>query len=820
VDAAFDPQEVRQLVGLALRYPDPDLAGLALNLVLTTSRSPATLLGDAVEGAAGVDLSSFFALMRRYGQVDLLLRLLTDHRAFVRQTTAATLRWIQDPAVPGALERATADTDDAVRAAALDSFERARAAGSTVVRPLDLGAVRTPDPNLVHLLLDREIRTQDLQLMLAALNNPRIPAKLRLALASRSVRIFQAFSDRLFDALEKDPAAPSIELMGALGQLGDPRGVPYLLARSGAFRNEPMTALCSALADIGGDAAARAIVSLLGRHGAYGAPTALKRIGAAATPYLLEAYAREPELRRNSAELVAQIAGPAALKPFLAALYDTNPEVRRNAEKGLSALGEIVIEPLIQVLASEDLMPRPNAVNVLAGFSNERTMRLILDIAAEPNDIAHPAANAAIARFHGSEAIRLLERSLHSGVDRARAAAAGALARSDRPDAMALLLDAVTHGNPEVRISAIQALGEMLEWRRSPDAISVLAKALGDGDTAVARSAEMALNEVHWNEAVQILQTWTGRHSGEASLRLTAVIEKLRNRKRCLHDPDSDPHVGPPVMRMDEVRFSVAAPRTIAQGESFLVHFWAHLEELSDEVIARSGAAGAGEPIRVVSRGPVKLARDTSVRVRLSIPSFGLAGLEDVVRWTGRIGNTNFPVTVPPEAVPRTHLGYFDVFIGPLKISRLAFELTVTGLRDPVMEPVRQKVREIRARSAFASYATEDREQVLARLQGMLKVFPDLDMFLDVLALRSGEKWEQRIYEEISTREMFYLFWSIAASRSRWVESEWRMALAVRGLDYIDPVPLQPASVAPPPAELSALHFNDWTLAIDNGKSR
>jgi len=99
----------------------------------------------------------------------------------------------------------------------------------------------------------------------------------------------------------------------------------------------------------------------------------------------------------------------------------------------------------------------------------------------------------------------------------------------------------------------------------------------------------------------------------------------------------------------------------------------------------------------------------------------------------------------------------------------------------------------------------------------MLKVIPDLDVFVDVLDLRSGDHWEARIRREIAARDMFYLFWSVAASQSPWVEQEWRTALELRGLQYIDPVPLQPPNVAPPPPELAALHFNEWTLAFTAG---
>jgi hypothetical protein len=50
------------------------------------------------------------------------------------------------------------------------------------------------------------------------------------------------------------------------------------------------------------------------------------------------------------------------------------------------------------------------------------------------------------------------------------------------------------------------------------------------------------------------------------------------------------------------------------------------------------------------------------------------------------------------------------------------------------------------------------------------------------------------------------------------VEKEWRCALEARGIDFIDPVPLESPDIAPPPIELVELHFNDWELAYQRGQ--
>jgi hypothetical protein len=98
----------------------------------------------------------------------------------------------------------------------------------------------------------------------------------------------------------------------------------------------------------------------------------------------------------------------------------------------------------------------------------------------------------------------------------------------------------------------------------------------------------------------------------------------------------------------------------------------------------------------------------------------------------------------------------------------------------------------------------------------MQKILPDLDVFLDVVSLRSGERWEDRLQEEILARDVFYLFWSEAAMKSHWVNFEWHFALEARGENFIHPIPLSPPEIAPPPSELQSKHFRDWMLFLSN----
>ena len=201
--------------------------------------------------------------------------------------------------------------------------------------------------------------------------------------------------------------------------------------------------------------------------------------------------------------------------------------------------------------------------------------------------------------------------------------------------------------------------------------------------------------------------------------------------------------------------------------------------------------------------------------VRLWIDGIDVDEPEDVVLWDGQLGNATFPVEIPRDAQVGSRRGTVMVCISGLPICRIHFGVKIAAVvadHTPVnIAPLETKVS--RYKTAFASYASPDCDAVLARLQGIQKVARELDVFLDVLSLRSGQNWQDRLRTEIIQRDVMYLFWSQAASQSKWVEWEWRCALAERGLEFIDPVPLVSPKRVPPPRELSGLHFGDWMLS-------
>jgi serine/threonine-protein kinase len=260
----------------------------------------------------------------------------------------------------------------------------------------------------------------------------------------------------------------------------------------------------------------------------------------------------------------------------------------------------------------------------------------------------------------------------------------------------------------------------------------------------------------------------------------------------------------------DRVHFSVTAPLQSAVGEWFVICLWAHLEKQRAQMQA-AAAQFHQRAFAEATKGPVAVRRGVTLHVHLEGDELLIDEPDDAFVWDGSLASATFRVAVPPGSAPGRRACKASIYAEGVRIARIDFEVHAGANTAPAgpLPAVTQSYR-----SAFASYATADRPAVAARLQGVRTAAPDLEVFMDVLSLRAGQNWEEEIRRRIPASEVFYLFWSENAARSEWVEREWRLALAAKGADFIDPIPLVSPALAPPPAELAHLHFNDALLAF------
>lgn len=258
-------------------------------------------------------------------------------------------------------------------------------------------------------------------------------------------------------------------------------------------------------------------------------------------------------------------------------------------------------------------------------------------------------------------------------------------------------------------------------------------------------------------------------------------------------------------LNVSQVQFSAVVPQKIVKNEYSMIELVVY-EEAYRHIVERV-MENANDMVREVVGGCRDIADNTLITVKLSSPDIELSDCEETQKWEGKYLNFSFPFMVSGSYAKKQILFIASVYFNDLIATRLKFIVDCTSLKEQKINLTRDDVL-----SAFISYASQDRGQVATIIQGMKKARPDMDIFFDVDNLRSGDDWETALRGEIEARDVLFLCWSSFAKASEWVEKEWRYALANKGLDYIEPIPLISPKECPPPDELKSKHFNDRTL--------
>ncbi|HNH50356.1 MAG TPA: TIR domain-containing protein, partial [Myxococcota bacterium] len=212
--------------------------------------------------------------------------------------------------------------------------------------------------------------------------------------------------------------------------------------------------------------------------------------------------------------------------------------------------------------------------------------------------------------------------------------------------------------------------------------------------------------------------------------------------------------------------------------------------------------------------GNVQLPAGVQLRVEVRPPpGFSVDSPDSTLSWLPPSSRVGFLLTADKEVREGSHI--IPVLLYPadgsvafcrvyatVEVGKVGSAVTDTGHRPTVQIP--QKI--------FASYASKDRAEVLERVASLKAL--GIDVFVDCLDIAEGQRWEEGIQRQICSRDALLLFWSRAAAASRWVEQEWKLALAERGLDYIFPNALEAPSLCPPPPPLAALQFGSTLAAV------
>jgi len=274
----------------------------------------------------------------------------------------------------------------------------------------------------------------------------------------------------------------------------------------------------------------------------------------------------------------------------------------------------------------------------------------------------------------------------------------------------------------------------------------------------------------------------------------------------------------------EDVQFTVYRPTRVQPQRWYPLLAFAHrtdpIEGPTGEVmnpveeVARqaatllSAAPGSFDLLRADSE--FGLVRGTDLRFEPWLDTGEFNPAQASLRWEEPIHRVEFRLRVPASSAGRRLKGGLRVFIGPMLIGEVPFQLPVSATATDEIAPSTQESAK-RFRQIFASYSHRDSE-VVEEVERYVSLTGDRYM-IDVRTLRSGEVWDDRLRELIDEADIFQLFWSRNAMYSPYVRQEWEYALQlgregfVRPVYWEEPLPEDPQQDLPT-SELRKLHFS------------
>ena len=284
-------------------------------------------------------------------------------------------------------------------------------------------------------------------------------------------------------------------------------------------------------------------------------------------------------------------------------------------------------------------------------------------------------------------------------------------------------------------------------------------------------------------------------------------------------------------MMDNDVRFTVYRPQAMAPGIWASLLVFAHKTDLVEEpgkppldpneqVEAIARAHFGNTPLRQAAEDARSgVPRGARLRITADLP--GLRCDPDTAEfdWREPVHHVVFQLLATPDLVGSVVRGAVRIWCGPLILGEVSVAIGITASL-PAVPPPAVAGSAARYRKIFPSYSRADGAIVdafseVARTLG--------DQYLrDVVVVRAGERWRERLPELIAEADIFQLFWSSNSMRSPYCRKEWEYALSLRRPMFVrpfyweDPRPSDPASGLPP-AALAALQFVKVSLSAAKG---
>src|SRR5262245_34231185 len=172
------------------------------------------------------------------------------------------------------------------------------------------------------------------------------------------------------------------------------------------------------------------------------------------------------------------------------------------------------------------------------------------------------------------------------------------------------------------------------------------------------------------------------------------------------------------------IEFAAFAPRSVTPNCHFVLDIWAYLP--NDYGSVSNIEKELGRDVNVGRKTGVSVSRGALLTIKVDIAPLSVKEPVDTLLWIGDPANTSYIVEVPEDAALGNYPGKATIAYEGITIAKLVFLISVSPISAPNYADNSSET--IFHKTAFASYASQDREEVLSRIQGMKKIAPQLDI--------------------------------------------------------------------------------------------
>ena len=299
---------------------------------------------------------------------------------------------------------------------------------------------------------------------------------------------------------------------------------------------------------------------------------------------------------------------------------------------------------------------------------------------------------------------------------------------------------------------------------------------------------------------------------------ISLLVRQLSNARNSLNAPrlkqkvsaESAPSAPGVELDAKAISCSIFSPLSVKASDSFLVQTCVHWADEQDLVAAEANRA---DPAAVHRSSLLNRQIANGATVRAVIETLGLKtpAQEESIIWMGERDWMYFTLMIPEEMEGRRFNVSIRIYLDDMPAGKCVFSVDC-GSNTSEPEVIGWK----KYKEVFISYSRNDIEHALNGAQ-LLKAI-GISVFQDVLELKPGDRWERKLYEHIDECDLFVLYWSKKASRSKYVLSEANYAAKLNsetGKPDIIPYILEGPPAVLPPQELAGFNFFDPTRCIN-----